>query len=253
MSILDYGDIGLRRELRYIKGVKPNLSGAMNAENKLWYLENIDFFKDLSKDQVKELMDLTVLQDCKKGEYIYFQDDIADKVYFVKKGKVKIGTISEDGKEIIKAILQNGEVFGEQVLLGDDRHNDFAQVSENSCLLVMKKEDFKSLILKNQILSFRITEILGQKLKKIEKKLESLIFLDARTRIVEFLREMATEYGQRVGYETLVHNSLTHQDIAKLTATSRQTVTTVLNELREQNQIYFDRKRILIRDIGTLA
>lgn len=222
-------------------------------KNKLWYLENIDFFKDLSKDQVKVLMNKTTLQDCKKGEFIYFQEDIADKVYFVKKGKVKIGTLSEDGKEIIKAILQNGEVFGEQVLLGDDKHTDFAQVSENSCLLVMSKESFKELIQENQILNLRVTKILGQKLKKIEKKLESLIFLDARTRIVEFLREMAEENGQRVGYETLVHNSLTHLDIAKLTATSRQTVTTVLNELREQNQIYFDRKRILIRDLATLA
>jgi len=117
----------------------------------------------------------------------------------------------------------------------------------------MSKDDFKSLIQENQILNFRVTKNLGQKLKKIEKKLESLIFLDARTRIVEFLREMAVENGQRVGYETLVHNSLTHLDIAKLTATSRQTVTTVLNELREQNQIYFDRKRILIRDLATLA
>lgn len=225
----------------------------MAEKNKLWYLENIDFFKDLEKDQVKLLMDQTNLQDLKKGEFIYFQDDVADKVYFVKKGKVKIGTHSEDGKEIIKAILQNGEVFGEQVLLGEEKHNDFAQVSENSCLLVMKKEDFKSLIEKNQILNFRVTEILGQKLKKIEKKLESLIFLDARTRIVEFLKDLAQENGQRVGYETLVHNSLTHLDIAKLTATSRQTVTTVLNELREQNQIYFDRKRILIRDLASLS
>jgi len=226
----------------------------MSAEkNKLWYLENIDFFKDLEKHQVKLLMAKTELQDCKKGEYIYFQEDVADKVYFVKKGKVKIGAISEDGKEIIKAILQNGEVFGEQVLLGDNKHSDFAQVSETSCLLVMKKEDFKTLIEENQILNLRVTEILGQKLKKIEKKLEALIFLDARTRIVEFLKEMAEENGQRVGYETLVHNSLTHLDIAKLTATSRQTVTTVLNELREQNQIYFDRKRILIRDLATLS
>lgn len=222
-------------------------------KNKLWYLENIDFFKDLDKDQVKLLMNKTTLQDCKKGEYIYFQDDIADKVYFVKKGKVKIGTFSEDGKEIIKAILQNGEVFGEQVLLGDEKHNDFAQVSESSCLLVMSKDSFKELINENQILNFRVAKILGQKLKKIEKKLESLIFYDARTRIVEFLREMAVENGQRVGYETLVHSSLTHLDIAKLTATSRQTVTTVLNELRDQNQIYFDRKRILIRDLATLS
>ena len=63
---------------------------------------------------------------------------------------------------------------------------------------------------------------------------------------------MAAEDSKMVGTETLIMNNLTHQDMAKLTATSRQTVTTVLNELREKNLIYFDRKRILIRNIDKL-
>ena len=101
--------------------------------------------------------------------------------------------------------------------------------------------------------SLHITLMLGSKLVKTERRLESLLFKDARTRIVDFIKELATERGQRVGYETLVHDfALTHQDIANLTGTSRQTVTTVLNDLREENQIYFDRKRLLIRDLEKL-
>jgi len=69
---------------------------------------------------------------------------------------------------------------------------------------------------------------------------------------VEFIREMAEERGQKVGFETMVKNRLTHQDMANLTGTSRQTVTTILNELRDKNLINFDRRKILIRDMDKL-
>ena len=79
-----------------------------------------------------------------------------------------------------------------------------------------------------------------------------LVFKDAKSRIIEFLIDEAELKGQKVGFETLVKNMLTHQDISRLTATSRQTVTTVLNELREANIINFDRKRFLVRDLSEL-
>jgi CRP-like cAMP-binding protein len=86
----------------------------------------------------------------------------------------------------------------------------------------------------------------------MERKVRDLVFKDARTRIVDFIREMAQENGKPVGDEILIRHVFTHQDIANLTASSRQVVTTVLNELREQNLINFERKRILVRDIQKL-
>jgi CRP-like cAMP-binding protein len=90
-------------------------------------------------------------------------------------------------------------------------------------------------------------------LANAENKLESLIFKDARTRIVEFIRETVNTRGQRVGYEMLLRHSLTHQDIANITCTSRQTVTLVLNDLRKSDLIYFNRGKILVRDMAKLA
>ena len=88
---------------------------------------------------------------------------------------------------------------------------------------------------------------------KAENRLEGLIFKDARTRIVDFIKEYAETRGRQVGYERLFKHSLTQQDIANLTGTSRQTVTSVLNELRKSNLIYFNRNSILIRDMAKLA
>ena len=87
---------------------------------------------------------------------------------------------------------------------------------------------------------------------ELERRLESLVFRDSRTRVVEFLVELVHKKGQRVGYEWVVRNFITHQEIANMTATSRQTVTTTLNDLRAQKLLTFNRSRLLVRDLETL-
>jgi CRP/FNR family transcriptional regulator, cyclic AMP receptor protein len=91
------------------------------------------------------------------------------------------------------------------------------------------------------------------RIQKLERRIQSLVFQDSRTRVVEFLREMAEEKGKKVGFEIMVKNYLTHKDIASLTGTSRQTVTTILNELKEKNIINFNRRQFLIRDMEKLV
>ena len=96
-------------------------------------------------------------------------------------------------------------------------------------------------------------KMMGSKVLEMENRLESLVFKDSRSRIVEFIQELVKKRGQRVGYEWVVRNFITHQEIANLTATSRQTVTTVLNELRSADILTFNRKRLLVRDLEKLT
>lgn len=94
--------------------------------------------------------------------------------------------------------------------------------------------------------------IFGARQLEMERRLEPLIFRDSRSRIVEFLYQLVFNKGQRVGYEWAVRNFLTHQEIANLTATSRQTVTTTLNDLRFKKLLTFNRRRLLVRDLEKL-
>ncbi|MBK9567442.1 MAG: Crp/Fnr family transcriptional regulator [Saprospiraceae bacterium] len=90
-------------------------------------------------------------------------------------------------------------------------------------------------------------------MKYTEDRLESLALNDARERIIQFLRINAQSFGQTIGFEVLLKHDFTQQDIANFTGTSRQTVTTVMNDLKKHNQIYFKRKSILIRDLKALC
>lgn len=225
----------------------------MSERSKLWYLENFNLLKGLSKEEMIEVSEKTTMINASKGQFIYFPEDPSKSIFFLKEGRIKIGNSSEDGRENIKTILHPGEVFGELALTGMGVREDFAQALDRNVLIcAMSAEDMEELMERNARMSMQVTKLIGFRLRKMERKLKALIFKDARTRIIDFIREMAEEVGQPAGDEVLIRHYLTHQDIANLTASSRQTVTTVLNELRSANIINFERKRILVRDLAKL-
>ena len=219
----------------------------------LWYLENIDVTGIFCPQKLGNVHETHTTKSLKKGSYIYLQEEDADKIFFINQGRVKIGATSEDGKEITKAILGPGEVFGELSLVGEDKRRDFAICMEETSLCTVTTSEMKGLMRDHSGLSGFMMKIMGSRVLEMESRLESLVFKDSRTRIIEFLINLANNKGQRVGYETLVRKFMTHQEIANLTATSRQTVTTVLNDLRSRNILTFDRRRLLIRDLALLT
>lgn len=226
----------------------------MTAQHsKLWHLERINLLKKLSREEMLELDRRTVMKTASKNQFIYFPKEPSRVLFFLKKGRIKIGSYSDEGKEIIKAVLYPGEVFGEMGIVGEVNRQDFAVAMDNDTrICTINNDEFREMLEVNPDLSLELTRNIGERLRSIERKLESLVFKDARERVVDFMKEMAEKYGTEIAGEMFVKHDLTHQDIASLTATSRQTVTTVLNDLKEKNMIYMERKRFLIRDIKKL-
>jgi CRP-like cAMP-binding protein len=225
----------------------------MNNEAKLSFLNQFPLFEALSADELKRLSEMMEMKVKPRYSFIYMPGDPSDVIYFLARGTVKIGTHSVDGKEVIKSLIHPMAMFGELGLIGESERQDFAQaLKEDVNLYVLKVEDFKKIMRQNFDLCNKIISLFGSRLVRAESKLESLIFKDARTRIIDFIKDAVHQRGRRVGYEMLLKHSLTHQDIANITCTSRQTVTLVLNELKKSDLIYFNRGKILVRDMAKL-
>ena len=225
----------------------------MATETKLWHLENFNLFKTLSAFELVNMSTKVKHNKVKKDEYIYFPEDPSSSIFFLKKGRVKIGSYSDSGKEIIKAILNPGEIFGELSLVGQEKRNDFAIALDKDIIVCsLGISDMEKMIEANPLIGIKVTKLIGFRLQKIERRFESLVFKDARTRIGDFIIDLGKDIGKEIGKEILVKHNLTHMDMANLTATSRQTVTTVLNELKDQNLIHLERNQFLIRDIDNL-
>ena len=219
----------------------------------LWFFESVNLYQTLCPHKVKTLAEKHTYNHYKKDQFIYFPEEAAQDIFMIVSGRVKIGHYLEDGKEVVTAILSTGEIFGELALAGEEKRRDFAQSMDgNTTICPLSITHLKELMKVNKELSFSLLKLVGLRLMKVERKLELLVFRDARTRIVEFLKDAASWKGKKVGFETMIPTRLTHKDIAALTGTSRQTVTTILNELKEKNLINFDRKKILIRDLDNL-
>lgn len=225
-----------------------------NTESKLWYLEQVNLLKELSPEELQKVSDATTMKVEKKGKYIYFPQEPSQVIFFLKAGRVKIGSYSDDGKEIIKTIVQPGEIFGEMGIVGQEKRKDFAMAMDSEVrICAITVDEIREMMSEIPHLNFAVTKVIGERLIKVERKLESMVFKDVRTRLVDFLRDTARDHGKQIGHEVLIQHNLTHQDIANLIATSRQTVTTILNELKESNQIYMERNKILIRDLNNLV
>ncbi|MBK6782506.1 MAG: Crp/Fnr family transcriptional regulator [Saprospiraceae bacterium] len=218
----------------------------------IWYLENMNISDIFCKNKLQQSNQELIEKSYKKGEYIYEANETADKIFLIKTGKVKIISVGESGKEIVKTILSSGDIFGERSIFGQQNYNDAAVAVEDTQVSILSSYQLKSLMKEHSSISLFFMKLMGSKVLEMEQRLESLIFKDSKSRIIEFLLNLIEKKGQRIGYEWVVRNFITHQEIANLTATSRQSVTTLLNELRNEGIITFDRKRLLIRDLEKL-
>lgn len=225
----------------------------MTSTTKITFLRQFPLFENLSDGETRLLAGMINFHKCPKYHFVYKPGDPSDVMYFLIRGVVKIGIYSGDQKEVIKSILHPIALFGELGITGEEHRQDFAiAMNEEIHYFTLKISDFKDLMKSNYQLSEKVLLFVGDRLRKAEARLEALVFKDARTRIIEFLKDAAERRGRQVGYETLVRHSLTQQDIANITGTSRQTVTSVLNELKKSNLIFFNRRSILIRDMEKL-
>jgi len=225
----------------------------MNTAAKITLLEQFSLFDALTESEKNRLTEVMEFRKKPRYSVIYHPGDTSEHIYLLSKGAVKISTHNNEGKEVIKQLIHPEAIFGELALVGEANRNETAQsLKEEIHYYTIRIADFQEILSRNAQVSQELLQLFGQRMMAAENKLENLIFKDARSRIVNFLHEVVLKRGRQVGYEMLLKHSLTHQDIANITCTSRQTVTLVLNELRKENLIYFNRGRILVRDMDTL-
>ncbi|MEL6142530.1 MAG: Crp/Fnr family transcriptional regulator [Bacteroidota bacterium] len=155
------------------------------ADQSFWFLENIDLqhiFCPRKKHQLgdKNHFDFTA------NSYIYLPDEPAQNIYLINEGRIKIGTYGEDGKEITKAILGPGEVFGEMALMGQESRRDFAYVMSDVSLCTLERADLSAMLRERNDLQMFFMRMIGKRTLQLEQRLESLVFKSSKTRILEF-------------------------------------------------------------------
>jgi len=223
----------------------------IKVQDNLWHLERFNVIKTLSADEKMELKSFICMKEFKKGDTIYLPSHNQDHVYFLKTGNVKVSRITNDGDEQIMDIIAPGELFGGLIFMEEQAKKDEMAVAlKDTLICYLETKTWNKFILTNHKFNISVMKLVGLKLRKLEVRIEQLQFLNTKDRIKTVLRELADKHGRKLAgdYGIEIRLNLTHNDIAKLAGTARQSVTTVLSELKNDKIIDYDKKRIVLRD-----
>lgn len=222
-------------------------------QSKFWYLKGIKLFSDLPDEEIRRMDAITQMVSVKSKEMIYLPGDPSDRVFLLKKGRVKISRLTESGKELALDILGSGEVFGELEVLEDLPRDTMAEVLEDAAICVIKRSDFDAFIKAQPDLSIKLTKLIGFRLKRIERRIEDLVFRDVPSRLAHLLLDLAKEVGVKGEKGIHIRVKLTHQEIANLIGSTRETVSAVLNDFKRKGWIDQQKREMIILNEKTLA
>jgi CRP-like cAMP-binding protein len=214
---------------------------------KIHYLESVDIFRDLSVDDVEAINDQTTLMNYDQGHLFYMPDDPSETLFLLKKGRVQLYRISPEGRKFVVAILQAGSIFGQMALVGQRMQNTFAEALDDCVICVWGRAEVEQLILRKPQVALRILNALSERLSQVEARLEDATFKRIPARIAGLLIELADE--QEDGN---VLRGYTHQYLADIIGTYRETVTQTLNEFKQEKLVRIGRKTIEILDVPRL-
>ncbi len=224
----------------------------MQNETKYWHLRNHKLFSVLKNSQIEELCVIINYKKVKKNDVIYFANDELKRIFLLKRGRIKIAEMDESGNEIIIDILQSGDLFGELSLDSENKNTEYAQAMSDVTICSFRLEDFESLMEHHPSVALKFTKFVGFRFKRLENRYSNLVFKDVKTRLIGFIKDWALREGKREGNKITLENYLTHQDIANLICSTRQTVTQLLNDLEHAGLLSYERKEIVVKDVNKL-
>ena len=214
--------------------------------DKVGYLSALDVFRDLSREELAWLGSVTVQTSCDAGQVIYTPGQSGEVLYLLKRGSINLYRLSLEGHKLLIARLAEHTFFGEMSILGQGMYDTFAEAAEPCLLCAMSRADVERLVLAKPIVGLRILQILGERLLQAHVLLEDMAFRKVTSRVAALLLRLAEQQHSRsvVGY--------THQDLADMAGTFRETVTEALNHLKAGQLIEIGRARIELLDFSGL-
>lgn len=217
-----------------------------SSTNKLWYLKHIRLFEGITPSEMNEMEKITRMEEVKKRQPLYLQGDPSSNVYLLKQGRVKIANTAPSGKEVTFEILEPGEIFGELEVLEDTPRSTSAEALDDTLICVIPRKEFDQYLAMHPTVTVKLTKLIGLRLRKIQSRVEDLVFRDVPARLAHLLLELSKNDGVIHQQGIRLKAKLTHQEMANLIGCSRETVSTIIGQFRDQGFLQIDGRTIII-------
>jgi CRP-like cAMP-binding protein len=236
-----------------IVDVTPIVSEGIVMPETYWHLSKCNLFNRLQPEDIRHMESVSRMKSFRRGESVYLPADAADGVLLLTSGRIKICHVTPEGKQSILVFVEPGEVFGELSLVDPTVRQEYAEATENCQLVCIPREEVQRCMRKYPDLTLGITKLIGVRRRRVERRLRHLLFHSNRERLIYLLIELVEQYGRRVEGGVELSIKLSHQEMANIIGSTRETVTVVLGELQKEGMIEIARRRVKILDLNRLA
>jgi CRP-like cAMP-binding protein len=204
-------------------------------------------FESLDGQDLLALLEITRTRTCARGEVLFRQGDPGDDFVIILDGSVKVELLTPEGKELTLTILKSFQFFGELALFDDMPRSASVSALEETRVMVLGKQDFHRMLHEHPRMFFPITRHLTRRLRILTEDVASLAYLDAYSRVARKLLLLADQLGvSQAPDRVLIPQPLTHQELANLVGATRETVTKILNDMKERGLLSIDQHRITL-------
>jgi CRP/FNR family transcriptional regulator len=200
-------------------------------------IKNIPLFASLTDEELRHVSDKLVVKRFQKNEIILQEEDTNEYMYIIMNGKVKVVQTTEDGKEILLAIHQSGDFFGEMSLIDGKTSPATVITTENSTAAILSKKDFYSLMETQKKVLDNLLLILCSRHRESWEKIQMLNYKNASHRIKILFLMLSDKYGEKTAEGVTLNIKLTHQEMAEMTGMTRETVTRVIDRWQREGGI----------------
>lgn len=234
---------------------QTKITQTMTPTKALWFFEEVDLYDILCPYKYNDHLKLHPLSSFNKNDFLFMEGDAAREIYLVADGKVKVGFYDNDGNEQVIAFLGKGEIIGEMAMFGTAHHKEFAQCVANGTKICKLRVEKAQELARDYIpFSLTLTKRVGERVQRLERRLQILLFKDARQRLIEFLKDLCQEIGRPYRDGVKIMLDITQSDIAALIGASRKTVSLLFTELEEEGLVkFFGRKEIYVGKVEELV
>jgi CRP/FNR family transcriptional regulator len=216
-------------------------------------LERIPFFADLSNDEIRSVLPLFKEKSVDKNQVIFHEGEPGRFLYIVRSGSVKVYKLSEDGKEKILRVFGPGQFFAELPVLDGRKYPASAEALTAGTLLCLSRENFLKILSTYPKITGKLYEIVGERLRHFATAVTDLTLKDASRRLAGFLQEKMDSSNRLAQNQVRFPLELTHQEIASLIGTARETVSRTLKQFEREGMIEIKDRYVTVLDEEGLA
>lgn len=205
-----------------------------------------------SEENFERLQSIMYTRHANKGDYLFWEGETADKLYFVKKGGVRITKLSDTGKSFILYLHQAGDLFGQMDPFRDSTHSFSAEVTENSEIGMIQRKDLEVVLWQHGDLAVEFMKWMGLMHRMTETKFRDLLMYGKPGALCSLLIRLSNSYGVPQGEHTRIDYRINNTELADMIGATRESVNRMLSDMRKEDAVEFQNGLIIIKDLAYL-